>query len=667
MSLKKFVPKPIKKTIINLKKRVFDNKKKLTLKKICSIIDVEVPSNLKKLQNKKVSNITRSRLEIKPNFVMFCRTLNAFDEPTRKKIKENALCIFSEEPIENCNNIVITKNLHQFSKVMIYIRKVSNPYVITVTGSIGKTSTKDVIASVLKEEYKKNALVVSQGNSNSHFKVAMNIKNLNYFNKVYLQEVGIGASKFLIKECALMLEANVAIYTNILDSHIEHYKTRDNIAKYKTLLSKYGKKDGLAIINYDDPVLRNLEFEQEVISYSIKDQNAMYYAKNIELTAESTTFTVVDNLEKNEEEIKLKVIGEHHIYNALAAYALAKYLKIDTSKIKKGLLNYKTTGMRGNLFQIGEYKIFADCYNSSLDSIESAAKTLDIIKLDKKFKKIAVIADVKELGEISKETHSQIGKNLANHDIQKMIFFGNETKYSYEEYKKIKDNVVYFDNREKMHNYIEKIIKPGDLILFKGSHGMHLTDSIDMLFGTNMSDLSNIGEADYKLKHTTEYEFYEFPCQNTIFKYLGHDNVIKIPDVLEDKNVTKLWQELFLNSKEIKEVILPKHLSIIKQKTFENSSLEKIIFNNKLKGICAKAFYNCKNLKEVTLPSSLIYIERLAFGNCKSLTKVVIPDTVQKINKDAFKDSKNVVIFGKKDSYAVCFAKENNIPFKEIK
>ena len=667
MSLKKYVPQPIKKFIIDLKKRAFDNKKKLTLKKICSIIDVEVPSNLKKLQNKRVTNITRSRLEIEPNFVMFCRTLNGFDEPTRKKIKENALCIFSEEPIENCNNIVITKNLHQFSKVMIYIRKVSNPYVITVTGSIGKTSTKDIIASVLREEYKKNALVVSQGNSNSHFKVAMNIKKLNYFNKVYLQEVGIGASKFLIKECALMLEANVAIYTNILDSHIEHYKTRDNIAKYKTMLSKYGKKDGLAIINYDDPVLRNLEFEQEVISYSIKDQNAMYYAKNIKLTAEGTTFTVVDNLEKNEEEIKLKVIGEHHIYNALAAYALAKYLKIDTSKIKKGLIKYQTTGMRDNLFQVGEYKIFADCYNASLDSIETAAKTLDIIKLNKNFKKIAVIADVKEMGDISEEIHRKIGKNLAGHDIQEMIFFGNETKYSYEEYKNIKKNVKYFKNREKMHDYIEKIIKPGDLILFKGSHGMHLTDSIDMLFGTDMSDAVNIGEADYKIVTEKNYEFYNFPCQITVTKCLKKDKKIVVPSVLEGKNVTKLKRELFLNDKNIKEIILPKNLSVIKPRTFDSSSLEKVTFNSKLKGIREKSFYNCDNLKEIILPNSLIYIEEFAFAECKNLNKVVIPETVQTIDKKAFKNSKNVVIYGKKESYAAFFAKENNISFNEIK
>lgn len=667
MSLKKYVPQPIKKFIIKLKRKAFDNKKKLTLKKICKIIDVEVPSNLKKVQNIKVSNITRSRLEIEPNFVMFCKNFNGFDEESIKKIKENALCVFSEVPIENCNNIVITKNLQEFSKIMIYIRKVSNPYVIAVTGSIGKTSTKDIIASVLREEYKKSALTVSQGNSNSHFKVAMNIKKLNCFNKVYLQEVGIGASRFLIKECALMLEPSIVVYTNILDAHIEHYKTRENIAKYKTMLSKYGKKDGLAIINYDDPVLRNLEFEQDVISYSIGNNNAMYYAKNIELTEEGTTFTLVDNIDQMKEEIKLKVIGEHHIYNALAAYALAKYLKIDSSKIKKGLINYKTTGMRGNLFKVGEYKVFADCYNASLDSIESAAKTLDIIKLNKKFKKIAVIADVKEMGEISEEIHRKIGENLASHDFQEMIFFGKETKYSYEEYRKIKGNVVYFDNREKMHDYIEKIINPGDLILFKGSHGMHLTDSIDMLFGTDMSDAVNIGEADYKIITEKDYEFYSFPCQITITKCTQKSNKITIPNTLEEKNITKLKWELFLNNKNIKEIVLPKHLSVIKPRTFDNSSLEKITFNTKLKGIKSKAFYNCNNLKKITLPKSLIYIEELAFAGCKNLRKVVIPETVQAIDKLAFKGSKNVVIYGKKESYVASFAKENNITFKEIK
>lgn len=664
MNIKKFVPKKIKKIRAKIKKRIKENKKQLTLKKICNIIGVEIPSDMKKLTNKKASIITRSRLEIEPNFVLFCKTLNGFDEETRKKMKENALCIFSEEPISDCNNIVITRNLYNYSKIMIYIRKIFNPYIITVTGSIGKTSTKDVIASVLKEKYKKDTLFASQGNSNSHFKVAKNIKDLTTSTKVFLQEVGIGGDRALIKQCAIMLEPNIAVYTNILDAHIEHYKTRENIAKYKTLLSKYGKQDGLAIINYDDPVLRKVKFEQEVISYSLNNKKANYYAKNIKLTGEGTTFTIIDNIHNEEQNINLKVIGEHHIYNSLAAYAVGKYLDIKPEKIAKGLSKYKTTGMRGNLFQIGDYKIFADCYNASLDSIESSAKTMDLIKLDKKSKKLAVIGDVKELGEISEETHRQIGKNLAKHDIQVVIFFGEEIKYAYEAYNKVKKGGKYFNDRLEMHKYIEKEIKPGDLILFKGSHKMHLTDSIDMIFGTNMSDQANIGEADYKLMQNKNYEFYQFPCQTSILKYFGHDKKLIIPETLEGQNVTKLWKSLFENNKEIKEIILPKNISIIKPMTFKNSSLEKITLNEKLKGICNNAFCDCKNLKEIKLPESLIYIEYLAFANCKNLEKVYIPSSIQRINKNAFKNSNNVTIYAKKGSVGEKFAKENNINFK---
>lgn len=201
-----------------------------------------------------------------------------------------------------------------------------------------------------------------------------------------------------------------------------------------------------------------------------------------------------------------------------------------------------------------------------------------------------------------------------------------------------------------MHKYIEKEIKPGDLILFKGSHKMHLTDSIDMIFGTNMSDQANIGEADYKLMQNKNYEFYQFPCQTSILKYFGHDKKLIIPETLEGQNVTKLWKSLFENNKEIKEIILPKNISIIKPMTFKNSSLEKITLNEKLKGICNNAFCDCKNLKEKKLPESLIYIEYLAFANCKSLEKVYIPSSIQRINKNAFKNSNTLLYMQKKEA-----------------
>lgn len=644
----------------------FNKKRKLTVSKICKIIGVDLPEELKVIADKPVSTVTRSRYDIKPNFVLFCKDINLFDDSLKKEILDNALCIFSEVPIEDFNNVVIQNNLRMYTNLIKYIREISNPFIISVTGSIGKTSTKDIIASVLREKYDKRKMFVSYGNSNSYYKVSLNIKSLMPYTKVLLQEVGIGPTKKLVEECAIMLESDVVVYTNILDSHIEHYKTRENIAKYKMLLSKHGKKDGLAIVNYDDAILRNLEFKQRVISYSISDENATYYARDITLTENGTSFTIVSNIDNSRVKVKLQVIGEHYVYNALVAFAIGRYMGLGISDIKNGLFKYRTTGMRGNLFTIGGYRIFADCYNASFDSIENAAKTMDVVKLNKKNKKIAVIADVKELGDISLETHRKIGKSLASHDIDILLFYGNEMKYAYEEYSKLKKGGYYFDNRFEMHKMLESVSKVGDLILFKGSHGMHLTDSIDIVFGTDMADLCNIGESDYEIVKEGDYEIYKFPCYNTIVKYSGDLNNVLVPEKIEDLRVTKFAADLFKDSS-LKKIVLPKYLSLLTENLFMNSQLEEIVFNNKLKVISKKAFFGCEKLVQVKLPNSLIYIGRSAFENCTNLKKIFIPNSVSMIEDDAFSGVSDLVIYCNKDSYAYDFAKRMNIKVKTVK
>ncbi|MDO4369070.1 MAG: Mur ligase family protein [bacterium] len=663
MGVKKLV-RPIRRFGRKIREYNFNKKRTLTVSKICKISGIELPSELKSIADKPVSTVTRSWYDIEPDFILFCSDINRLEEDIRKKVLENALCIFSEVPVSGCNNIVVSDSLRMYTNVIKYIKEVSDPFVISVTGSIGKTSTKDVIASVLREKYNKKKLFVSSGNSNSHYRIALNIKNLASSNKLFLQEVGIGRTTILVEECARMLEPSVVVYTNILDSHIEYYKSRENIAKYKTMLSKYGKHNGVAIINYDDEILRNFEFEQKVISYSVSDSHASYYAKNIEITEKGTTFTIVSNIDNSEEDVKLQVFGEHHVSNALAAFAVGKYMKISVTRIKDGLFKYKTTGMRGNLLKKGNFKIFADCYNASFDSIEAAARTIDIVKLDKGSKKIAVVADVKELGDFSVETHHNIGKALAKHDIDILIFFGEDMKYAYEEYSKIKKGGIYFNDRDKMHDYLEENAKYGDLILFKGSHSMHLTDTIDIVFGTNMADRSNISATDYEVLKDGDYEINKFPCYDTIIKYSGNLDSVKIPDKIAGQKVAKIASSLFENSS-LKKICLPKYLSILNERLFMNSELEEITFNNKLKGISRRAFYGCKNLTEVKLPSSLIFIGRLAFARCTNLKKVYIPSFVSEIKDDAFKNCEDLVIYCDKGSYAYNFAKEKNIKVKQ--
>lgn len=663
MKIKKILRKVKRKSINIYKKIKFSIRRPMTLKKVCHILDIEVPKEYKKIQNIKVKEITRSRLELTENCLFFCKNLNRFKEE-EEQIKKLSLCVFSEEPIDGCNNIVIPNTFKSYTKIMKYIRELVNPRVIAVTGSIGKTSTKDMIRSVLRRKYKN--MLASTGNSNSHYKIAKNIKRLSPLDKIYLQEVGLGGEKVLFKENSIMLEPEVAVYTNILDAHIEHFGSREKIAEYKTQLSKYGKENGLAIINYDDPILRKVEFTQEVVSYSLKNKKATYYAKDIKVSSEGTSFKIIDNKENNELEVNLTVIGEHHIQNALAAYAVGKYLKMKDKTILNGLKKYKTTGMRQNIISVGDYKVFADCYNASLDSIETAVKTMEYLTPEKNGKKLAIIGDVFSLGEFSEEIHKNIGKMLVKYNLDEIVFFGNDMEFAYNEYKKEKKNARYIKERDVLHEYVEKVKKEGDIVLFKASHGMHLTESIDFLFGTDMSDSSNVGENDYKEIEEKDYKYYEFPYNATITEYLGNDKNIKLPEMVNKKQIHRIGKEVFKDNKEIESIILSNKISKIKKEAFENSSIKKITFNKLIKTIGQRAFYNCENLKEISLPQGLITIEQEAFAKCKNLKKIVVPNSVRKISNNAFEGNSNLVMYGEKDSYAENYAKENNIKFKRI-
>ncbi|MGN1311989.1 MAG: Mur ligase family protein [Bacilli bacterium] len=641
----------------------FNFKRRMTLKKICTLLEIEVPKELKKIQNKKVPEVTRIELELKDNCIFFCQNLEKFKKD-EKIIKEKSLCIFSEVPIEGCNNIVIENTFEAYTKVIKYIRELSGPKVITVTGSIGKTSTKDMIRSVIEKKYKN--MFVSKGNSNSYYRISKNIKSLSPLNKIYLQEVGLGPTKLLFKENAIMLEPEVVVYTNILDAHIEYYGSKENIAKYKTQLSKYGKQNGLAIINYDDEILRKQNFKQTVLSYSLKNKKATYYAKNIKISSEGTAFTIVDNKENIELEVELKVIGEHHIQNALAAYAVGKYLNIKNKSIVSGLKKYKTTGMRQNLIPLGDYRIYADCYNASLNSIETAVKTLEVLIPEKEGEKIAVLGDIFDLGDFSKETHKKVGALLTKYNIDKIIFFGNDMKYAHEEYKSNKNNSIYVNNRDKLHEEIEKILKPGDIILFKASHGMHLTESIDFIFGTDMADKANIGERNYEEKQDNNFKYYEFPYNITLLKYLENKKEIKLPELINNKPINKVGKGMFKGDKNIETIIFSKNICRIKSEAFQDSSLKEIKLNTSLKSIGTRSFAGCANLKEIVLPQNVIFIEKEAFMNCKNLQKIVIPRSVKKLAKTAFNNSPNVIIYGYKNSFAEKYAKENKIEFERI-
>lgn len=641
-------------------KRKIKLRRRITIKQLFNCLDIPIPKEMEKYKNKKIEKITRWPQKLVPNSVFFCSSIDKhiLEFPD---LKEKCICIFSEEPIKDCINIVIKNSNLALRKTIRYIRTLHKGPVIAVTGSIGKTSSKDMIKNVLKTKFKN--ILVSSGNSNTYPNIVEYIQKLSKLDKVYLQEVGIGSLKQIIKSIAVVLEADIVVYTNIYDSHIEHYGTRENIAAYKTLLSKYGNPNGIAIINYDDEILKKIKFKQEVISYSLEDNNATYYAKDITTNTYGTTFIIVDNKNKKQLSVKLSVIGKHHVQNALAAYAIAEHLKLSSKQIKKGLKAYKTSGMRSNIISLGKYKIFADCYNASLESIESSINTLNILTPKGKGKKIAVIGDISELGDMSSKIHRKVGQLLLKYDIDKIIFFGNYTRYSYEEYKKCKNNSVFISEREELHKYIEKNIKENDIILFKASHSMELTETIDIVFGTNLIDSYTIDKVPFE---DDNYVYSLSKLTATLCLCKSKNKKIILPEKINELPITKIGSKAFQNNKFIKELVFSKFIKRIGLKAFQNSSIEKIKFNENLKQISLEAFKNCNNLKEVEFSKSLISIKKGAFENCNNLTKVVIPSKITVIEKDVFKNcNKNLVIHCDKDSICKQFCIDNKIKYIE--
>lgn len=641
----------------------FNLERKLTLKKVCSILELDIPKQIKPTSRKEASIVTGDFKSIRKNCIYFNYN-DKLSDSAIEKIKSNCLCVFSKYDIPNCKCIIIENPKYEILKVYNYLRNLTDVNVICVTGSVGKTSTKEMIEAVLNTKYK-DEMVCSKGNANSIRRTCENISKLTKYDKVYLQEAGIGGSinKDMITRIALMTEPNITVYTNIRDSHIEWYGTREKLAEEKFKLSEHGKKDGLAIVNYDDPILMKKKFVQTKITYSLKNKKADFYASDIECNCNGTSFIMHDRKNNDSIIIKSKLIGEHHILNALVAYIVGKNLGVSNKKIKRGIEKYITSGIRQNLFSVGKYKVLADCYNSSYDAIKNIMQTFSLINTNENGRKFAVIGDVFELGDLSFEIHKNIGKMLSEFNIDQIIFCGNEIKASYEEYKKYKKNSIYFNIKKEMEEYITKSIKENDIILFKASNGMRFYNSINRIFGTNLEKKALLARKKFETIEESNFTIYKFQEFCFLKSYSGKDKNIKIPALIKETEVQNILSNCFYK-KNIDSVELSNNIVRIDKNAFNGCRLKKITFGTHLKTISISAFKNCKNLTKIILNDGLISIKSKAFMNCVNLSEIFIPDSVVEIKEDAFLGCKNVEIICNKDSFANKYAIKNNIKYK---
>lgn len=610
------------------------------MKRFFEIAGLPFPEKFEALADHPVSDFTADPRRLTPDSVFMYWQVGPLssgyaEDPLERAVSTGCLCIITNEPCDFENSLLITDTNEDgysiitdaYIRASHYIRSIHKSKVIALTGSVGKTSTKEMIEAVLRAHYK-NPLV-SKGNNNSMFSITRNIQKLKRPTNVYLQEVGAFAPR-TIEISAKQLEADMAVYTNIGVSHVESYGSREELAKDKLSLSTYGKPDGLAFVNYDDEILMSHPFTQKVITYSLRNEEADYYAKNIEKTEKAgLRFTIVDKLSGEEHNAEVFVPGEHNVLNAVVAYAVGRALKLKPEEILAGIAEYRPSGMRQNIIHPCGYHIFADCYNSSLLAIENTLAAMDDIPVANGGRRIAVLGDILALGDISEETHHQIAGVLAKHKVDLLLAYGINIRLTVEDAAKLGIESKYFADRQKLEDEIRAVVKPEDLVLFKASHAVNLGSSIDRLFGTDINESSSIAHKQFRLETRGDFEYYIFETSASIKTYLGTDAKVEIPSSIEAEvtdelretdlkrtlAVEKIGKTAFRNNQYVKEVVLPTSVIRIRDGAFKGSSIVHFEGSDNLLSIGDEAFADCPNLETVKISRNTAEIGKKVLEN----------------------------------------------------
>ena len=390
--------------------------------------------------------------------------------------EKGAIACISEKKIET-NNIII--NVEDTKKALkdlaIYYRNLFNIPVIALTGSAGKTTTKDMLASCLSTRYK---TLKTQGNFNNEIGVPLTVFNIEEDTEMAVLEMGMNHFNE-IRELSKIAKPDIALITNIGVSHIENLGSREGILRAKYEIFDYLKPNGIKILNGDDDMLASLKEENDNIKvhyYSI-DKSLDAYATNIVENGIDGTNLTINYFEKSFN-INLKIPGKHIISNALAVTLICEKLGLTEDEIKTGLETFIPSKMRMDIIKTNNYTVINDTYNANPNSMKA---TIDVLSISKG-RKVAILGDMLELGDYSKNMHYEIGKYASEKNIDELIFIGKESYYMLEGAKENENNISninYFKTQDEFIKNIDNLLQKGDIILVKASRGMKLENTVD--------------------------------------------------------------------------------------------------------------------------------------------------------------------------------------------
>ena len=356
-------------------------------------------------------------------------------------------------------------------KIAKYYRSTFPIPVVGITGSVGKTSTKEMVASVLDTQY--NVLKTDK-NFNNEIGAPLTIFRLNGEHTVAVCEMGMN-NFGEISRISDAVMPNIAIITNIGTAHIGNLGSQENILKAKLEVCENLADDGCLILNGDDKLLWGIKDTNpcKKIYYGIENKEADVVAENIVLNTEYSTFSYKGM------EFTVPIAGVHHIYNALSAISAGEILGISPDKMTEGVKKITLPEMRQKTTQIGENIIIEDCYNASCDSCKASLKVLSGYK--EKGRTVAVLGDMLEQGNFAEKLHREVGAYVSECKIDMLVTVGELSRYTADEARKNGTLTESFSNTEDASKFLIDALEKTDIVLFKASRGMKLERASETL------------------------------------------------------------------------------------------------------------------------------------------------------------------------------------------
>ncbi|MBQ3105462.1 MAG: UDP-N-acetylmuramoyl-tripeptide--D-alanyl-D-alanine ligase [Lachnospiraceae bacterium] len=362
-----------------------------------------------------------------------------------------------------------------------FYRKQLTLTVVGVTGSVGKTSTKEMIAGVLSEKY--NTLKTS-GNYNNEIGLPLTILRIREEHQAAVVEMGI--SEFgEMHRLSKVARPDICVITNIGQCHLESLGDRDGVLKAKTEIFDFRNPEGVVCVNGDDDKLVTLrgKLGDCLTTFGRERHNTVYARRSESKGLLGSCMDIAGLVELTEVTVPLP--GEHMIYNALAAAAVGYHMGLTREQIRAGIEKARAVGGRSNLLQKGDYVLIDDCYNANPVSMKAALELLG----QAEGRKVAVLGDMFELGEGSPAFHKETGNYAVKCGVDVLFCVGTLSEAMYEGGKEaLKDvtaeyrtELIYLKEKEELKNRLPEVLQPGDTILLKASHGMGFEEVIEWI------------------------------------------------------------------------------------------------------------------------------------------------------------------------------------------